>query len=351
MSAPPLLLILTAFLMSLTPVLRGAEEESPLKKVGLEERELKESVRGLLYESKFSELDKLAKQYNDKRERVVGGVWKLRHLSDGLAYPGKVSDDAEWKRLLEKLTEWTTKSDTAFPINALGHAQLNYAWNARGYKFAGGVKPENWPVFEEWVEKARGNLEKALEKDPGCVDVYRSLLHVGQSQGWERPQMEAMFQRGIKVVPDYFDNYYNMAFYLMERWHGQPGDCQRFLNSIPDLVPGDTGREIYTRAAMQIYWYYSDHFFGESDDRIYWRRMRKGFEVLNKKWPDIFFRNRFAFYAWAAGDEDTARRVVLELQEKNLLHAPAWYNQKNVDAVLKWLKLEARKPEEPVDPE
>jgi hypothetical protein len=72
----------------------------------------------MLYAEKFEALDKLAVEYTEKRERVPGGVWKLRHFSNGLSEPRNPKDSAEWDTLLAKLEKWHAASKTAFSLRS-----------------------------------------------------------------------------------------------------------------------------------------------------------------------------------------------------------------------------------------
>ena len=298
--------------------------EDNVKDLGKEEAALRGNAKSLLLEKNFEELDKLAVQYHNSTERVSGGVWKLRHLSEGMAYPDDRKSPEQWEQLLSHLNQWREKSGTAFSLNVLGHCQLNRAWSIRGYSFAGGVDKDNWGDFRDWVAKAETSLMEAVKQDPQCTDAYKSLLHVGISQGWPKSKMEETFHKAIKVAPEYYDYYYNMAFYKMERWYGTEGEWQKFLNSIPDLVPGDQGFVIYARTAVKLYPYYGKDFYGKENNRVQWDKMKRGFETMLAQYPSIFNQNKYAMMAMGAWDKMVATRVFMDLEKKNHLFPEAW---------------------------
>lgn len=328
-------LILVFFLLMAGSAIAQNVEDN-IKDLGKEEAELRSNAKSLLLKKNFEELDKLAVQYHNSTERVSGGVWKLRHLSDGMAYPDDRKNVEQWEQLLSHLKKWHEKSGTAFSLSVLGHCQLNRAWNIRGYSFADGVNKDNWGDFRDWVVKAETSLMEAVKQDPQCIDAYKSLLHVGISQGWPSSKMEETFHKAVEVAPEYYDYYYNMAFYKMERWYGEEGEWQKFLNSIPELVPGDQGYVIYARTAVKLYPYYGKDFYGKEDNRVKWDKMKRGFETMLAQYPSIFNQNKYAMMAMAAWDKVVATRVFMDLEKKNHLFPEAWGGDAYLAQAKKW---------------
>lgn len=332
------MVLLSAVMMVLAGFRGQAGAETPAD-VHAEDEKIRADAKAAIYDGRFEELDKLAEEYLKKRERVRGGVWKIRHFSNGLSEPANPEDSADWDLLIENLEKWNGKSKTAFSLNALGHAQLDRAWKIRSRKSRGKDTNSGWGSSAEWLDKSEQTLLKALQQDPACVDVYKNLLHLGICKGWPEEKMNEMFDRAVKAAPEYYDIYYNMAFYKTRQWHGAEGDARRFLNCIPDLVPGNEGLAIYTRTAMQLYPYEFEGFFGEGETKVHWDQMMKGFEAIQRKYPGIYNQNKFAFYASVANDKDTARKLYMELAEKKEFVAESWGGQENIEGTRKWLGI------------
>lgn len=322
----------------------SAEIEKAQAEVADQNRFLADSA-DLLYRGEFKELDRMAKELREKSIRWRGGVWKLRHFSDAISHPKNQEDAEDWKFLFAKLDEWNKASATPFAKMILGKAYLNYGWNARGHDFAHEVDDKQWPNFAERLRQAETTLLAALEEDPKSPELYRNLLHVGISRSWPRERMEKTLREAIAVAPDYYDDYYNMAFFLMERWYGKRGDWQKFANSIPNLVEGEEGYIIYTRVAMQLWpWYQKDFFAEDKPEKISWLKMKRGFEAMMKKYPDSGWDlNRYAYFAWLARDRPTGAPLMKALDEKQLAYDAAWNGQESLDAARKWFAEEEGK--------
>lgn len=296
----------------------------------------------LLYQGDFKEIERVGVEMITKREKQPFSPWRFRHLSDALTHPKNLKDPADWEFVIGEWETWQRESGSAFALTLLGKAYLNYGHHARGSDFANAVPAENWPKFEERVAKAVGILEKARKEDPKNPEVYRSLLHCGIFQGWPRKKMDKLVKESIAVAPDYFDCHYNMAFYLMERWHGGKGDWQRYANSLPSRIEGEDAYLVYARLCERMHPYYREDFFGEDrPDRVSWKKMKRGFEALSKRHPESsLILNSYAYFAWKAGDRDTAREKLRLLDDGGLAFDSAWDGRDHLDAARKELGIE-----------
>lgn len=275
----------------------------------------------------FKEIERIATDYITKREKHPSSVWKLRHFSDSITHPKNQENPKDWEDILGKWEAWSRESNSDFSRSMLGKAYLNYARNARGDGFAGEVPRENWPKIGERVTKAAEILLAAKEKSKNDPEIYRNLLHIGILQGWDRAKMDGLIKEAIAIAPDYYDCHYNMCYYLMERWHGEKGDWQRYVNSLPKLIEGDDAYIVYARVCVDLFQWYQQDFFGKDDqeDKISWKTMKRGFEATMKKYPDSAINlNRFAYFACMAGDKETARTQLRAVGEKGLLFDLTW---------------------------
>lgn len=291
----------------------------------------------LLYGDNFKEIERVGIEFIQKKARQPFSAWKIRHFADAITHPGNRKDPKDWEFVIGKWEAWQKESGSEFAHAMLGKVYLNYGHNARGSDFASEVPEENWPKFEERVSKAVGILTEAKKKDPKNPENYRNLLHCGIFQGWPRKKMDDLLNESITVAPDYFDCHYNMAYYLMERWHGDEGDWQRYANSLPERLGGDTGLMVYARLSENLYQYYQKDFFAEDrEDKISWKRMKAGFEALMKHFPDSSqILNSYACFAWRAGDLETAREKFQILDKEGLLFELRWGGRQQLDTARK----------------
>ncbi len=293
----------------------------------------------LLYRGNFKEIERVGSELIQTKARQPFSAWKIRHFADAITNPKNPKDAKDWEFVIEKWETWQKESGSA---RDAGQGLPELRPQRQGIGFRCQVAEGNWPKFEERVKKAEGILQEARKKDPKNPENYRNLLHCGIFQGWHRKKMDELLKESITVAPDYFDCHYNMAYYLMERWHGNEGDWQRYANSLPEMLGGDTGLIVYARLSENLYQHYQKDFFAEDrDDKISWKRMKAGFEALVKHYPDSSqILNSYACFAWRAGDLETAREKFLLLDKKGLLFELRWGGRQQLDAARKDLVVD-----------
>ncbi len=103
-----------------------------------------------------------------------------------------------------------------------------YAWEARGGGWAHEVEPEAWPVFHSRLQKARDDLEQALELEPLCWPARGSLVWVGLGNGLGRGYCEEKFRQALEACPTDQGAYSTMIYPLLPRWGGSTADLLAF---------------------------------------------------------------------------------------------------------------------------
>jgi hypothetical protein len=300
-------------------------------------------VKGLLYASKFDELDAMVAELNEKQLRSVNGVWRLPPFFNATGYPEHPNDPEGWKVLFQRLEAWDQHSHgSIFTTNALGCAHINQAWHTRTGGWAKDVTEEQWKGFEAGLALAQPILNSALEKSPKCVDVYAQLMRIGLAHSWSKEKMDGLLKQAIEIAPDYQECFQVVAYYYQERWSGEPGDAHRYLQSILTLAPAEHARETYARTAMIYADEYKAEFFREDGKGFAdWPTMKSGLESLIRNYPkSTYNRNLLAAYACLAKDRATARPIYEELAATNKIYPAAWKIVGGLDAAKAWM-LEA----------
>ena len=344
----PLLITATAVAVRAEDAKPTAPPESPPPEAApampptwqlLSATKLNEYVRDTLYASRFEELDSMIAAINDQQLRFLNGDWKLLTFMDAVSYPRKDSDSEDWKTLFQCLKDWDHKSSTIFTTNAIARTQLNYAYFVRTGAWSKDITEEQWKVFNSGVERSQATYGELFTNPKKCVDMYAQLLRIGLAQGWPPEKMHETLQAAISVAPDYYPCYQMVGYYTLERWYGKPGASRAFLDSIPGMVPGDRGLEIYTRTAIGLYPYYNENFFGkEASGCADWTTMRRGFESILRSFPHSrWHRNLLAAYACLAQDRATARTVLDEIIAKDEVVDGAWTAAGGFAAGKKWI--------------
>jgi ankyrin repeat protein len=107
-----------------------------------------------------------------------------------------------------------------------GAVMVEFAWDARGDNWAPKVTRTGWQLFGDRLERARDELETAIEREPLCWPVAVQLINVATGMGLGRSYVDRSLRLATEACPT-GDLAYKVKFhYLRPRWHG----------SMPELV-------------------------------------------------------------------------------------------------------------------
>jgi hypothetical protein len=275
------------------------------------------ATRALTWREVEAELDALRQE----RKKNPAAAHRLADYYDRLVEPSFTSS-RDIPEHCTKLAMWRKElPESPTPLLVLGRAYLAYAWQARGSGFANTVTEEGWELFHVRIGEARRLLEQAAKAGPKDAEVHRQLIEVAKGQDLDEVQARAWLDEGRKVDPTYPFLYTAMAEYLLPRWHGEPGDVEKFANEIPSLISGDDGLEAMAMIAFVVSRYDgpidSTLLYGEYDHRL----LVQGAEVLATRYPQSRQHVHFAaLCTLVAQDHAAARRIrpaVGELDEKD----------------------------------
>lgn len=139
--------------------------------------------------------------------------------------------------LLERLNAWVAQE----PNSAMAHLframyYQNAGWSARGSDFASMVPPRLMEQFEQDMRLARADLEKSISLDPKNPLSYYDLLNVVASRG-ESPEVERIFQTGIRAFPNYYPLYQRRQRSLAPKWGGSIRSMFEFVDRYAEAAP------------------------------------------------------------------------------------------------------------------
>lgn len=291
-------------------------------KDGPQERaKLVEKCEKLFEAGKFTELDKLAARMRREQSRLPEGLWEIGGFYVGIIGGlDKKGDRAEQFAQLDRWEKAVPGSITARIARA--REMVAWAWDARGTKFANemddqgkpAITDEAWKTFAERLAMAR----KILESDSAlkqCPVYYTTMLTIAKGEGWSRPDTERLFQEGIALAPTFEGIHAGYADYLQLKWYGEtPTEWQEVAARMADELKDRGGASNYTRLMWARYGpaHVKPETFART--RIDWARMKAGFLEMEQTSPGSRWnKNAFAYYAYAAGDKVTARRLFTEL--------------------------------------
>jgi hypothetical protein len=261
----------------------------------------------------FHKLEALAVDLTNKKQHYLDGDWRVSALYDAIKAPSSTRSDADWRRHFERIDRWMAQQpDSRIAQVAKGMAYIRHAWNARGGGYANTVSEEKWSLFRERQHMAAGILRDFQKRHPNekmCPGWYASMLELARGQGWGRAQYDALFDEAVQVWPKYYTLYFEKAFDLLPRWHGDQGDWLRFAEGA-GLAQGD---EMYVRICVYMTrWVGWGNLFKE--ENVSWERMKSGFDEMRGKYPrSAWILNMYCHAACMARDKMTARRLFQEM--------------------------------------
>ncbi len=266
-------------------------------------------TRSLYNNRKFAELEALAGELRSSKAKFRTGSWKITHFYDSLdCHSGE--PDSMWRLHEQIYRDWETKFPKSITAQ-VSHAQFmaDYAWQARGSDYADKVTEEGWRLFRERLATAHTILDQSKSLAP-CPVWWTARLKVALGQSEEPAAHEALYLEACKSEPQFFAYDLSRAYYLLPRWHGEPGDWEAAAEKAIDRE-GGLGHESYARVVNEQARFY-DNVFKES--KASWRKAKKGFEEMRSRYPDSKeILNTYCRMASFAGDREQAKKLFIEI--------------------------------------
>jgi hypothetical protein len=268
-------------------------------------RVYKDTISRMLHAGNIEQLDCVADRARSNKERFPGGMWKLHELYKGLSepVPYQHATQEDWKRLLELLQSWVGEHPKSITARvALASALINYAWDARGSGYSDKVSESGWTLFTQRIAEAQQVLKDASEDlSAKCPEWYVVMQNVAQNEDWSIAEMRSLFDEAYKFEPGYY--YYGraLAYFLLPKWNGAPGDTEKFVQGISDHIGGEQGDIFYFQVASS-----NDLICGCEDQPDFSsERIKRGYEASEKRYGlSMVNLNRMAYLAVHYGETD-----------------------------------------------
>ncbi|MDX2079680.1 MAG: CPBP family glutamic-type intramembrane protease [Terrimicrobiaceae bacterium] len=295
-------------------------------------RQVEGEAKRLLEAGDIDGLERLADALRQGRERLDGGTWILARFYRQISrLPDDPEAAAERIRFFERWVAEKPESRTA-PV-ALAEALTSYAWDARGSGWASSVSEDGWRLFRERLAQAWDALEVAGE--PRCPGWYAAAQTVALGQNWDRDRYFAMVDEAIKNEPTYGTYYTNTCYWLLPRWHGEPGEFPAWIAEKADAVPEAERDRHY---AFLVWMAERMPVSGEivfDEGFLDWERTKRGFREWIAAVPDNrMVRFQFLRLALMADDPEVAREQFDVLG--GLYFPPMWKSEAEFEAARKF---------------
>lgn len=274
-----------------------------------------ESAR-LFQAGRLDDLDARAAFWRKGRERTLLDAWKEATVYSAITVDSDdEAADSDHEARIRLFEAWSaTRPASVTARLALGRQWYKYAWKARGHGYASETTEEGARLFRERLEKARVLFEEtALMPDTSPV-VYRELLGLARSQGWDGAKTDDLLRRAVAFEPDYLEYYDTRATTLLPRWGGSDEEVAHFAAASADARKDGRGDELYARILWSLAWAYEGEKRSPFDAGFSWPRVRAGLgQLLARRPQSTAWLSRGAKLALAAGDKETARKMFTAL--------------------------------------
>jgi hypothetical protein len=298
-----------------------------------------EGIHGLFEQDKFESLDLMADTARSTKARLPGGFWTVHIIYVALMAPPKgayAAPAGDWTTHLARLQRWVTqRPDSITARVALGAAQLQYAWRARGGGYTDTVTEDGWKLFQQRAEVAAKTLMDASSLQAKCPEWYVAMQLTARALGQTKEVQTAIFESAIAFEPDYQYFYRTQAELLMPKWEGEEGEMAAFAEKAADRIGGKKGDMIYYQIATFLN-------CGCDNDRklngMSWPRIKRGYIALEEQYGEsIANLNAMAYMAGMGGDMPYAEEMFKRIGEgwdKKL-----WHKKENFEMVRQWAQF------------
>jgi WD40 repeat protein len=249
----------------------------------------------------------------------------------------KLTASKDYPEHLKKLAAWRKKlPQSPTPLVAMACCYIQYAWDARGSGFALEVSDVGWELYHQRIEEAQRLLEESLQLGAKDGEVYSRLIEVAKAKGLPREETDALVEAGRNFDPTYLPIYVSMAEYLLPRWHGEPGDAEKFASELTEKIPGENGLVAFAVVAKHV------HYFDWCDDcTLYWgnynrEQLVRAAEAAAKRYPNWSKMVNFAALCTLATQDHAAARRIRPLVGNFNPADEIWMGEPSYQAFIRW---------------
>jgi tetratricopeptide (TPR) repeat protein len=234
-----------------------------------------------LADRNFAELDARAEKLTAEGGRMPSGHWSLDLYFETLDNLKPEYFNSIWEKRIDTLKQWQKANpDSAAAPVARASCLTSYAWRARGGGWADSVSADGWRLFHDRLQEAASVLAQSKHKNPRW---YLISQRVALGQGWDRDKYDALVGECRKQYPTYYPTIFAKAYFILPKWHGEPGELVKYAGEEARAVTGaDGGDVLYARIA----WSLADQNPPTlASQNMSWPRIKSGLETLKKRFP------------------------------------------------------------------
>lgn len=298
------------------------------------------AAENALWIGDFAEVNRQNDYFRQGNRFEADGVSQLAQYRAGLnkVFANSVENVEAYLKNMDALTlQWASQN----PKSALAHglhaqALIKHGWTYRGGAYASEVSPEAMHEFEKYLQQALDYLKG--HADVALTDSYAhvQLLEIGMAMSWDKAQMKAIMNDGLKRNPEDTDLYFKMETRLLPKWGGTPRELDDFIRESTERMRPRFGTGMYAFMYMLA----ADNQF---DARLFedsfadWDKVKQAFDDLDARYPGNNYRlNAYAHMACVAKDKPALLALFGRIGTK--INTTAWGKnpEANVELCRRW---------------
>ena len=259
---------------------------------------------GPLSEGQFKPLDGIARELIDETDvGQIDAAWEyLRSVAFQRLgeYPDQASEmfleymglhvaNHKWQHggdmkeradlLLDRWRKVAPKSMFVPALTAIHQRRL--AWEARGTGFANTVTAEGAKVFEQKMLAVAALLKPIFQLDHPPTRAYSIAYDVAMSLGLPTEVTKNLNASMMKTpIRSSTPAHAAVVLSLLPRWHGEPGDSERYITAIANKLGGDEGDCMYANLMLYAANYYPSDESASNYLEYDPKRVLKGLQVF-----------------------------------------------------------------------
>jgi hypothetical protein len=293
-----------------------------------------------LWNGDFEEVERQNAYFKLPNRFEADGVSQLAEFRFGLntVFDNRVEHVETYLKNMDALTlQWATQH----PKSALAHtlhakALITHGWSYRGGAYSNEVPPEAMREFEKYLQQALDYLK--AHADVALTDSYAhvQLLEIGMAMSWNKAQMLAIVDDGLKRNPDDSGLYFQMETRLLPKWGGTPRELDDFIRQSTERTRARFGTGMYAFLYLSA----ADSQF---DARLFedsfadWDKLKQAFDDLDARYPGSDYRlNAYAHMACLAKDKPTLTTLLGRIGTR--INTKGWGKnpEANVELCRRW---------------
>jgi hypothetical protein len=278
---------------------------------------IENDIYQLLLNKDFDTIEKVTTKAREKKERLLGGYWKIdsiyKALTNICSSASKIEITHEmWKNHINLIKEWKELSPKSITARvALAESYVNYGWFVRGTGYASTVSDDASEFLHQQLDLAERELLDSEELGVKCPRGYRTMLWIGMSNGWSNHKYNELFDEVKNSEPNYIQSYLVMSERLTPKWHGEQGEWKLFVDSIPHKLADLDTDEVDIIYFAVVAFRSGDNSVANDWSTLSMDRVKKGFADIEKKYGvDKFRLNQYARFSFRRSDLVTCREIL-----------------------------------------